>query len=292
MARSETLTPEARRAIDARAGTARQDMALGLASFARPRIRGKRAWLDGVKQQWKGGELTLAGPELDAGDLGVLLALLAIATAQINAQALPSGQRPGLLPAASARPNAAEKADAMSVETTLADVCRKLGRDPKDGRAHVSIRASLKRLAGVVVEAHAGDAWAHTHLISGAAGRGGRVAVALSYRLTRAVMGGGSYSRVDMSAWASLSPTGQVLYHWLCAWRPGGGQCPPIAIDTLARHTWGDDATGAKQRERRQQIREALNQIAGAAGWKVRAGDAPGIALLKAPHAPGCEVLD
>lgn len=292
MARYEKLTPAVRRAMDARRSVARQDMALGLAAFVRPRIRGKRGWIEGVRQPWNGGLLLIAGPEIDAWDLGVLLALIAVAVAQTDGQALPGGRRPGLLPADTPRANAAAQAETLRVETTFADMCRRLGRGAEDGRAHAGIRASLRRLSGLVIEAEGGGGWAQTHLIAGAAGRGGRVDVVLSYRLTRAVLGAGSYSRVDMQAWAALSPTAKVLYHWLCAWRPGGGQCPSIGVDTLARHVWGGDASGAEQRDRRRQIREALHQISVAAGWRVMAGEAPGMVLLTAPPAPVCEVAE
>ncbi|CQR44401.1 putative Replication protein C [Thiomonas sp. CB3] len=284
------LGAEIRREIDARGIIARQDMALGLASFIRPRIRGKRGWVEGIKQPWNGGVLTIYGPELDSGDLGVLLALLAAAVAQPAAQSRPCGQQNGLLPDATPRENAAAGAETILVQTTLADVSRKMGRDPCDGRAHASIRASLRRLGGFVIEAAAGDAWAQTHLIAGSADRGGAVSVALSYRLTRAILGDGSYSRIDMKAWAKLSPTAKILYHWLCAWRPGGGHCPPVHLDKLARHVWGQDAAqGATRRERRQQIRESLSQIADSAGWAWVPGDAPGVAMITAPSAPGGE---
>ena len=259
-------TPAARRSMDARQGVARQDMALGLAPFLKPVIRGKRGWIEGIKQSWNGGVLELAGPELDAGDLGVLLALLALAlrnTAGAGPRLEPGRAVQGMLPEESGgKRNAAADEDVLPLQTTLAAICREVGRDPEDGRAHAAIRASIKRLQGVVIEARSGDAWASTHLIAGAAGRGkGAVSVALNYRLTRAVLGTASYSRIRMSVWRRLSPVGQVLYHWLACWRPGYGTCPPIGLDTLARHVWGEDAKGAMVRRRRQQVRDALAEL-------------------------------
>jgi hypothetical protein len=254
--------------MDARNDVSRQDMALGLASFVRPVVRGKRGWIEGIKQVWNGGVLELNGPELDAGDLGVLLALLALALreqADGGAELAKGRDVAGLLPVTSSRPGANNAADndAMTLQTTLADICREIGRDPSDGRAHAAIRTSIKRLQGFVVEARSGDQWATTHLITGAAGRGkGAVSVALSYRLTRAVMGDGSYGRVRMEVWRELSPTAQCLYHFLACWRPGHGKCPQIGMDTLARHVWGEaPATGALVRKRRQQLRAALAEL-------------------------------
>ncbi len=258
-------TPAARRSMDARQGVARQDMALGLAPFIKPVIRGKRGWVEGITQPWNGGMLELAGPELDAGDLGVLLALLALALRAVAGDEphLESGREiQGMLPAPGGKPNAAAEKDVLPMQTTLAAICREIGRDPEDGRAHAAIRASIKRLQGVVIEARSGDAWASTHLIAGAAGRGkAAVSITLNYRLTRAVLGTASYGRVRMCVWRSLSPVAQCLYHFLACWRPGYGTCPPIRLDALARHVWGEDAKGAMVRRRRQQLRDALAEL-------------------------------
>jgi hypothetical protein len=260
--------------MDARQGVARQDMALGLASFIKPVIRGKRGLVEGVKQQWNGGTLELAGPELDAGDLGVLLALLALAlraAADKDEPHLESGHRiNGMLPTPSSpkgTPNAATDKDVLTVQTTLAAVCREIGRDPEDGRAHTAIRASIKRLQGVVIEARSGGAWASTHLIAGAAGRGkAAVSITLNYRLTRAVLGTASYGRIRMSVWRQLSPVSQCLYHFLACWRPGYGACPQIRLDTLARHVWRDAKQGAAQRERRRLLRAGIEELNAAGG--------------------------
>uniref|UniRef100_D5X4Y3 Replication C family protein n=1 Tax=Thiomonas intermedia (strain K12) TaxID=75379 RepID=D5X4Y3_THIK1 len=243
---------------------------MGLASFVRPVVRGKRGWIEGVKQPWNGGTLELNGPELDAGDLGVLLSLLALAlrhSVERGAEIATGGDVPGLLPAPGGRPgeNRAADCDVMLLQTTLAAICREIGRDPNDGRAHAAIRKSIKRLQGFVIEARSGDRLATTHLIADTAGRSkgaGAVSVALSYRLARAVIGEGSYGRVRMGEWRELSPTAQCLYHFLACWRPGYGQCPTIGLDTIARHVWGAaPATGAVLRDRRRMLRAALSEL-------------------------------
>ena len=275
MARPESLrlSRAAWREIDARNGIARQDMAFGLAPFIRPQIRGQRAYIEGVSQPWNGGILEISGPQIDSDDLGVLLALLTIAVQneQSCGQLVAGQQAEGLIPEDRAAPaNKALQNDSARVETTMAEICRQLGRNPEDGSAHRAIRASIKRLAAVVVEARSGEDWAATHLIAGAAGRGrGAVRVKLSYRLTRALIGEGSYSRIKMETWRSLAPVARVLYHWLCAWRPGGGACPLVSVDALTKHVWGEVATGAKQRERRQQVRLALAAMRESGEWRI-----------------------
>jgi Replication protein C (RepC). len=259
------LTRQARRAMDARAGYARQDMGFGLASFVRPVVRGKRMYVEGVKQAWMGGLLTISGPELDAADLGVLLALLVLALGRFQeCTSAPGCEVPGLLPDAAEHrqgTNCAEKHQALSLKTTMAAICRELGRDPDNGRAHASVRASLRRLSSIVIEAQAGESWAQTHLLLGAAGRGRRaVEVVLSYRLTWAILGNGPHTLVNIGTWRRLSPVAQVLYHWLCSWRPGHGGCPPIKLDTLATHVWGGTCDSLTRR-RRQQIKAALAEL-------------------------------
>ncbi len=264
MPRAE-FTQQARREMDSRASIARQDMGFALASFVRPVVRGKRMYVEGVKQAWMGGVLTISGPEIDAGDLGVLLTLLRLALQALPAcDSKPGADVSGLLPDAEHRQgtNRAGAHAVLTLKTTMASICRELGRDPEDGRAHAAVRASLRRLASIVVEGQTGgEWWAQTQLIRGSAGRGrGAVEVVLSYRLTWAVLGNGPYARIRMSTWRRLSPVAQVLYHWLCSWRPGHGACPAIKVDTLAAHVWGG-INNDLARRRRQQIRDALAEM-------------------------------
>ena len=265
-----------RRRLDARAGIARQDMAFGLAGMVRPVCRGRRAWIEGTRQSWMDGWIEIQGPELDAADLGVLLALLAIALRQGGDQAL--GQEvDGLLaapagPARNAAQNAAGEQSAITLRTTMAELCREIDRDPGAGSAHQAIRASLTRLAGVVFRAETADGrWAVTHLIAGGAGAGrGAVIVSLSYRLTRALLGQGSYSRIDMAAWRQLAPVAKCLTHWLACWYGAGSGERRIGLDKLATHVWGEAAHGATGRRQRQQLRNALGEIEASGGWIAR----------------------
>lgn len=273
MARSD-LSPTARRVMDARAGIARQDMPLGLSGLVKPVVRlkkgkdgkpARRGYIENLRQSWNGGEIILNGPEIDAQDLGVLLACAALALrdADRHADLKQSVDIEGLLATPPKnQPNAAADKLTFTLETTLAALCREIGRDPDDGRAHQMIRDSLVRLSGIVTTATSGARGAFTHLIAGGAWEGrNAVSVTLNYRLTRAMLGEGSFGRVRMQVFRNLSPVGQVLYHWLACWRPGYGTCPPIGLDTLARHVWGEDAKGAMVRRRRQQLRDALAEL-------------------------------
>jgi hypothetical protein len=280
MARSKKpqLSAGVRRAMDAKDEVARQDMAFGLCTLVRPAIRlvtgQRRAFIEGAPQRWQGGEIVVQGPEVDSDDLGVLLACAAIAVEQFDlpsTRLAPGVHSPGLV--APSRPgalNLAEELDVCTIHTTLAAVCRRLGRRPDDGRAHQSIRGSLARLASVVVIARQGDEEAFTHLIAAGASTGKhRLRVTLSFRLTGALAGTRSYGRIHMDTWRHLKPVARVVYHWLACWRPGHGRCPPIGLDALAKHVWGTTETSpALAARRRQQLRAALAELP-ANEWKV-----------------------
>jgi hypothetical protein len=280
MARSKRsqLSSSIRRAVDARDYVARQDMAFGLCALVRPAIRlgagRRRAFVEGRPQRWQGGEVIVQGPEIDSDDLGVLLACAAIALERFDhpSTRLDAGKRSTGLVAPS-RPgvaNLAEDLDACTVATSFAEVCRLLGRSPDDGRAHAAIRASLARLASIVLIARQGHEEAFTHLLASGESTGrNRLTVTLSFRLTGTLVGARSYGRIRMDAWQRLKPVARVLYHWLACWRPGHGRCPPIGLDTLAAHVWGpDDATPNLARRHRQQLRAALGELP-ADEWRV-----------------------
>jgi hypothetical protein len=264
MAQSKKIAPAARRAIDARRGIARQDMATGLAGLFSPKIQGKRMWIEGLRQKWKGGVLEFAGPELDAFDLLVMLALLALALREHQAGATEgaAGEKTGIVPSKYRKDgNAALNEQVIGLRTSMAHICRLIGRDPGDGSAHAAIKASIKRLSAVIVEARAGDEWATSSLINGAAGKGRKaVSVTINWRLTRAALGeGGSYTRIDVQRLSLLSPVARVLAAWLACWAPTPRACPPVTIDALTRHVWVEPAkTDSQQRDRRRLLSEAI----------------------------------
>lgn len=260
----------ARREIDARSGIARQDMAIGLAAIFRPRLRGKRTVVE-VRQAWNGAEIILTAPEMDASDLGVLLSLLHLAGEIKETQA--GNATAGLIPGSESgtgKANGAGSLPTITLNTSMAEICRTLGRDPEDGRAHRMIRSALRCLSMVVVEVQGGADWRQTHLITGAAGRGrGAVSVTFSYRLTRALLLAGSYARIDMMAWPAMPPVTQVAYHWLAAWFGGAHGERRISVEKLAAHVWGDAAKNQQQRQNRKDaLRRALAALPD--GWRGR----------------------
>ncbi|WP_197033057.1 replication protein C, IncQ-type [Thiomonas sp. FB-Cd] len=264
-------------------------MAFGLAGMVRPTIRAERnqhgklvssrRYLDGVKQKWNGGEISLSGPELDAFDLRVLLACQSLALQSAhNAKYLDDRLENGVdvkgllaAPRKAGDANMADELPTFSLTTTMSAVSEAIGRKPRDGQAHAAIRASLQRLASIVVTATKGNKGAFTHLIAGGAFYGRHaVRLTLSYRLTQALLGEGSYGRIHMSEFIKLTPVGQIVYHWLSCWRPGAGAPRTIKLDRLAEHVWGGAAEDHKTRtDRRRQLTKALASMP-SAEWQIQ----------------------
>jgi len=200
--------------IDARESVVRLDMALGLAQIAKPlKPGGKRGSFD-IIQTWKGVELHFVGIELDDHDLGVLLALISIA--QKKHPKPTSGHIiVALVPCVPGKKmtNAMACHDVVTVDASFREVRDELGIKAASGQENDVIRASLVRLASIILEGKDGDRWGFTHLISNGEGEKESLRVTLSFRLTRALLGEASYGAVDMKVFSQL-PKGaaRILY--------------------------------------------------------------------------------
>lgn len=215
----------------------------------------------------------MSGPQIDAMELGVLLAVCALGLRGQADDIQPGNAVAGLL-ASHSYDNEAAQNDTVTVRMTLADICREIGRDPDDGSAHRLIRRSLRRLSSIVVAAGTADGgWAQTHLIARTIGhpkRGHPVTITLSYRLTNALLGIRSYARIRMGVYRLLTPVSRVLLYWLSCWYGGAYGSRRIRLDRLATHVWGHRST--PNRKRRQQLRQALDALP-RTEWEWRALD-------------------
>jgi hypothetical protein len=265
MKRPSSLPPEARRDIDVRERVARNDMAFGLTSIVRALRRGaKREYVE-LSQSWGGGVIQIAGPVIDDWDLGVLLVLETLALRNPQNKQL-GKQVHNLLPQPKegrlTEDNTASEHETITIRTSLADICNEL-EVGDDGPTRAAIRKSIRRLTSIVVEAEHGDRWALTHLIQGVVGKGrNSVEVTLSYRLTRAILGSGSYARIYLRSYRAL-PAGapRVLYAWLCAWFAASYGERTILLGTLARHVYGEEGVDWKARDHRRAVRKALRVL-------------------------------
>jgi hypothetical protein len=263
----------ASREIDARNDVARLDMAFGLASVARPRKTGAqpKAFAETIKQTWVGGVIGIRGIALSDHDLGVLLALIILAEQQKPVVEQGVSIEGLLLPTKSE--NAATVADVVTVKTTHAKVAMTMGIKSKGSCVNDAIWESLKNLATIVIDVKDNNRVALTHLIKQGQGtKDTALVVTLSYRITRAIFGDGSFAAVDMRIFAAL-PKGaaRIMYVWLASWFGGASGTRHIKIDNLAVHVWGSDATAEEVREHRRTLSLALQKLNSASeSWCVK----------------------
>lgn len=249
----------AAREIDARNEIARQDLATAnaLADLVTPRVSGRRRAYIETACVWRGVRIEIRGPEIDPTDLGVLLALLALAIRDVRDIA-PGVSRGELIPADRRDENSVAPLDSLNVQTTVAEIARMIGRDPRDGRARAAIRAAVSRLASVVMTPIADEDWGVTHLIRGAVARGGAVTASLNYRATKVIVGGGQWTPIDMARWRSArGDVERLLLHRIAALTTG--RLVTAHLDTLAAKCWTTEPRHAhERRDRRGLVRAAI----------------------------------
>lgn len=263
-AHKNKLASRASLAIDARDGVARYDMACGLASMARPLKKGAIRFEYKVKQTWVQADLAMSGLELSDYDLGVLLALIVVAERQKPELQLGSKIN-NLLPNIEEE-NLAEGLDVVTVNTNFSEIKKILGVTSGNGNTNDTIWESLKYLAMTIIDVKQGKQRAITHLIGYGKGLDDSLSVCLSYRLTKALMGKGSYASIRMSTFNSLPKgTARILYVWLASWFAGSFGTRTVRINTLVENVWGkkiQKITQNEMKERRRTIRNALTNIA------------------------------
>ena len=113
--------------------------------------------------------------------------------------------------------------------------------------------------------------------------RGGAIQISLNWRLARAILGGGAqHSVISLLERAQLRSDPAKLLHAFISghtrWRRrenpfAAGRA--VEIDPLARHIWGPDGADfvtmdrRLAHKRRAELREALDQLATLAGWRI-----------------------
>lgn len=259
MASSDLARRIAAREIDARHEVARHELCCAMFRLCSPRIRGRKRVYVEAKAKYHDVDVSIKGPELDAGDLGVLLALHAIA--ERDASDRESCETRGMLaPDAghAGQRNAAARMESLRVCTTIAEVAAMTGAGKRDGLARRRIRAAIERLMGYTIAGSSGDQWGATHMIQRASERRGHVTIDLDYRATRAVLGEGQWAAISMRQWRECkTPLERLLLHRIAALTTG--RPVPVSLDTLARGCWANDPRDDHDRRwRRQQVRDAL----------------------------------
>ncbi len=252
---------------------ARMDMPLGLMQlFAARRIKAdQRRYRELPPQAWNGGTIQINGPELDFFDQDVLFAILALAMQQIDRDAI---TEPGSMFPALKTGGSANDSGTVELQTSMAELVKILGLK-HGGMQEKEIRASIKRLSSILIEAKADRAWATSHLIAGAVGYGrDSIKIRLSWRLTRALLatgvsGGGSYIAISMQERQQLKAGVPRLIHaLLCNFRFNNQNTNKFDAETIRKKIYGDESDRRILHRQRHAISNSLSQIKALPGWQ------------------------
>jgi hypothetical protein len=163
---------------------------------------------------------------------------------------------------------AAAAAGTIVVKTTRARVLSECGgRD--GGSTREALIGSLIRLAGLLAIVSRGAQKVSMHLLSFAIDETtGELSVALSPRLTHAILGG-RHVRLELHELRTLGEHARLLYTRLCSWIDPG-RVRKLGIDALVEYLWPEQ--GKKEwetRDRRRIVRRAVAEFRELAGWRV-----------------------
>lgn len=206
-------------------------------------------------------------------DLMLLATLLALAG--------PAGREPDEARADSALVAALECSPAAAGVGTLvvraarARVLSECGvRD--GGSTRNALIESLRRLSQLTVIVRRGPQEASMHLLSYSIDTStGELAVALSPRLSAAILGG-RHVRLELAEMRELREHARVLYARVCSWIDPG-RTRAVRLSVLMSYLWPDAPRGAWEvRDRRRIVRRAMSELGELAGWRVEA-DARGV---------------
>lgn len=111
----------------------------------------------------------------------------------------------------------------------------------------------------------------------------GRLRIQLNWRLSGAIFGEYLHAIINLDERAALSKDpSKTLHRWLSAhiWP---GRSGTFHYETLSRHIWSEEASGATTRKRVSRLKtEVLPEIASLAGWNIlQEADSVTIARLK-----------
>ncbi|MEK7382145.1 MAG: replication protein C, IncQ-type, partial [Elusimicrobiota bacterium] len=158
--------------------------------------------------------------------------------------------------------------EASAVRTSLQRLMNEIGYKTDGGEKREDVMESFRRLANVTVHVR-GDSkeWA-IHLLSYYHDEvSGQLSIAVNHRITKAIMGDGAYTHIDMREVRALhSDPGRILHQRLCATVDPGKQLT-IGIDKLIGYVWPESVTGSTLRTRRQTIRGAIAELTATGGW-------------------------
>lgn len=159
-----------------------------------------------------------------------------------------------------------EKAGA--IKTSLYRLMKEIGYKTDGGGKREEVLESFLRLSNVTVQVRSDQKEWIIHLLSYYQDEvTGQLVIAVNHRITKAIMGDGAYTHIDMREVRALhSDPGRILHQRLCATVDPGKQLT-IGIDKLIGYVWPESVTGSTLRTRRQTIREAIAELTATGGW-------------------------
>lgn len=161
------------------------------------------------------------------------------------------------------------ESDALVVRSTLRSLARAIGVD-EGGKGLTMLRRSIERLYSVTVIVERGRKRVGTRLLSSYASDEGTgdVYIALSPRLTQAILGDRQHVRIDLAEVRALkTDPARLIHQRLCGWIDQG-KSGKATLTTLASYVWPDEGNPALVRFRRGRVRKALEELRGMA-WTV-----------------------
>lgn len=252
----------------------RYDTALATAGVFCSLPNGPRPKLDitcefaGLTWRWRGPD------RLGISEQTLMLVLLELAQEQVDEKG--HGARIAMMEDALYPSDETRRPPVVSLRVSFAELCRRLGREATGGSASRQIRRELERLCEVTVWMSAEkDKQISSRLLAWRRSDSAGVDVVLNWRLAE-VLFGGQFSPVSLGQRLSLTTDCARALHCSLSVRMRPGDTMQFKLDTLAVYVWsGGDVADATVRRRRQEIRDALQQLGSIKGWTIK--QVPGV---------------
>ena len=197
-------------------------------------------------------------------DLLLLVVLLALAG---PGRCEPGEKERALVDALACEP-APAAAGTIVVRTNRARLLEECGVSD-GGSTREALIDSLIRLSGLMALVSHGSQKVSMHLLSFTIDTAtGEISVALSPRLSSAILGG-RHIRLELPELRELGEHARVLYVRLCNW-VDPGRTRRIGVDALVQYLWAaPPARGSLVRKRVYRVRRAMAELAQLHGWHV-----------------------
>lgn len=162
----------------------------------------------------------------------------------------------------------AETKDGMVVRARMTKLLEEIGL-VNSGENIKTLKASLLRMSNVTVLVTKGTRQASYHLLSYAFDEAdGRLFVALNPRITEAVLGSRSHTRIELAEVRQLeTDPARLMHQRLCGWIDPG-KAGKVELDTLCGYVWPTIANPEAMKKRRQAVRKGLAELV-ATDWTV-----------------------